>query len=103
MRPKQVIMKPRYLDAMLDQLRHHGRDFFLQQNEIAHYHGFRTHGLESDPATKSERRFYSNAIQRYVEVSAREAVPMHVAGGHGCLSAEGFIDLSPVDLLAIGR
>ena len=89
--------------SLTGELRHHRRDFCLQQDEVAHYHGFRPHGLESDPSAKSESRFNCNAIQRYVEVSARETVPMDVAGRHCCLSAKGFIDLSPIDFLAAGR
>ena len=93
-------MDGRDLKSAFDQLEHHGIDFGLEQHEIAHDHGFPMHRFERDPTTKGERGLDGDAIERHVQVSAREAVTVNVAR-HGRLSPKSVVDLLPIDLLRV--
>src|SRR5215469_832719 len=108
-RTKQVIMYRRDLDPVLDQLGHHGINLAFQEHEIAHRHDFGAcrsghpfgmHRLECYPAAKRQSRFDGDPIEGDGKVSARKAVPVHVAGYDGSFAAKSVIDILPVDLLS---
>ena len=100
---QQVIVDRGDVEAVLDQLRHHGLDLGFQQHEIAHRHHFAAHGLERHPAAERERGFDGDAIERHGEVGARKTIAMNVAGNDRGLSAERIVDLLPIDVLGEAR
>ena len=79
-RPQQVIVHRRDLDTAFDQLRHDGVDLGLQQHEIAHDHRAAVHRLEGHPAAEREGRLDGDAVKRHLEIGARKAVTMNIAG-----------------------
>ena len=99
---QQVVMHRRDLEAALQQLHHHRIDLGFEQNEVAHDHGAAMRRHERDPAAERQGRLDGDAVQRHVEIAARETVTVNLAG-HGRRPAEGGIDLLPVDLLGVGR
>jgi len=61
--PQQVIVHRGDLQAVVDQLAHHGRDLLLSQHEIAHHHRLVAHRLERDPATEGESGAQRHAVK----------------------------------------
>ena len=101
-RPQQVIVHSGDLAAILDELEHDRIDLGFEQHQIAHDHDPAMHGLERGPAAERERRADGDAVERDVEIGARKRITVHVPGYGGSVSADGFIDLFPVDLLGVG-
>ena len=98
---QHVIVDRGDLEAALDQLGHDRIDLGLEQHEIAHHHRAAVHRLERDPAAERECRPDGDAVERHLQVGARKAVAMDVAG-YGGGPAQRFVDLLPVDLLGAG-
>ena len=98
---QDVIMHGGDLEAALDQLGHDRINFGLEQHEIAHHHRAAMHRLERGPAAERQGRPDGDAIERHLQVGARKAVAMNVAG-YGGGPSQCFIDLLPVDLLGTG-
>jgi hypothetical protein len=57
--------------------------------------------LHRNPPAERERRFDIDAVERHLQVGAREAVAMDIGGDRG-FPAERLIDLRPVDVLRAG-
>ena len=100
---QQVIVDRGDLEPAFDHLGQHRSDLGFEQHQIAHRHHAAMGGLERDPAAERQRRLDGHAIQRDVEIGARETVAVHVTGHGRRLSAKYAIDLVPVDLLRLGR
>ena len=98
---QDVIVHGGDLEAVLDQLGHDRIDLGLEQHEIAHHHRAAVHRLERRPAAERQCRPDGDAIERHLQVGARKAVAMNVAG-HGGGASQRFVDLLPVDLLGAG-
>ena len=62
---QQVVVYCGDLQPAIDQLRHHRVDFSFKKDEVAHNHRAAMCWLESDPAAEGQRRFDSDAIERY--------------------------------------
>ena len=89
------------LEAVLDQLGHDRIDLGLEQHEVAHHHRPAVHRLERGPAAERQCRPDGDAIERHLQVGARKAVAMDVAG-YGGGAPQRFIDLLPVDVPILG-
>ena len=78
LRTQQMIVQGRHRDAAREQLRHHRVDLILGEHEIAHHHRGVAFRLEREPAAECEGRQQRHAIDRHMQIGAREAVAMHV-------------------------
>jgi hypothetical protein len=74
-------------------------DLALGQHEVAHEDDPVRHRFVAEPAAKRQRWLDSDAVERHLQIAARDTVAMYVA-----LNARGFaksgIDLGPVNVLA---
>jgi hypothetical protein len=97
---QQMIVHGGDLQAAFDHLQHDGVDLALEQDEIAHHHGFPMHRLERDPTAERQARFDVYAVKRHGEVAARKAIAAHVTRNRR-FPAERVVDLLPVDFLRV--
>jgi hypothetical protein len=75
---QQVIVHGSELDAVLDHLCHDGVDLAFKQYEIAHDHCVTMHRFERYPAAERQGGLNGDAVQRHVEVRARETVAVRI-------------------------
>jgi hypothetical protein len=73
----------------------------IEQHKVAHHHHAAVRRFERRPAAECERRPYGDAIDGHLQIAAREAVAMDVAGD-GTAASDCGIDLLPIDLLSVG-
>jgi hypothetical protein len=73
---QQMIVDRRNLESALEQFCHDWIDLRFEQNEVAHHHCLVMHRHERDPTAERERRLDRHAVERYLEVGARESVAM---------------------------
>jgi hypothetical protein len=69
----------RYRDAILRQLGHDRIDFSFKQHEIAHHHCAIMCRFERDPTAQSQARLDAHAVDRDLEIAARQSVAMDVS------------------------
>ena len=96
LRTEQVIVHGRHRHSAGQQLRHHRIDLVLGQDKIAHHHRTVAFGLEREPAAEGQSRQQRHAVDRHVQIGARESVAMHIAGHRRTGSTQRLIDLAPV-------
>ncbi len=96
---QQMVVHGGDIEAGLDELGHHGIDLGFQKHDVAHRHHAAMGRLERDPAAERQPRLDGNAVERHLQVAAREAVAMDVAADRRRLAAERGVDLAPVDVL----
>src|SRR6266481_1435554 len=71
--PKEMVVKRRHVDPVVEQRRHHGIDLFLQQNKVAHHHvGTVGPFGHRDPPAETEGRGRRYALNRDFQVAARD-------------------------------
>jgi hypothetical protein len=95
---EEVVMQSRHFDSVLDQHRHHRIDLVMGQDQVAHDHGLIAHGLEGEPGAEREARLDVDAVERDLQVRARQADAVDAARRHRAFLAEGFADRLPVRL-----
>src|SRR5215510_2261339 len=88
------------LDPTLEQLAHDRGNLGVEQDEIAHHHRAAVRRLERCPAAERQGGPDGDAVDRDLQVAAREAVAMDVAANGGAASDRG-IDLLPIDILSV--
>jgi hypothetical protein len=98
-RTQHMIVHGGYLQPAFNQLEHDRIDLGLQQYEISHRHRTTMGRLERDPAAQRERGLDGDAVKRDREIGARETISVDVTRDDGRLSADGLVDLLPIDLL----
>ena len=86
------------LKSAFDQLGHHRIDFGFEKHDVAHNHRATMRWLKCHPATKGQRWFDGDAIERHRKIGSWKTVTMNIAR-HRRLSPERRIDLLPVDFL----
>ena len=91
-----------HLEATGQQTRHHRRHLLIQQDKIAHDHRVVTDLLECGVRAEGESCFHGNALHRDVEVRARHADTVDVAGLHLPRLAEGLLHGLPVGIRGPG-
>src|SRR5262249_48116844 len=89
---QNVVMNSRDLDSVLDQLGHDWSNLGVEQYETAHHHCPAVRRLERGPTAERKRGPDCYAIDRDLQVGAREAVAMDVTG-YGCAASDCGIDL----------
>ena len=89
---QQMVVQRRHLDAAREQLRHDRVHLLLGQDEIAHHHGAVAHFLEGKPAAERETWLQFDAVQRRLDIGARQANAIDAARG-GARFAERLRDL----------
>ncbi len=92
-----VMVNGRLLNAALLQLRDNRTEFRLRQHKVSSGDCALVVGLHGRPRTEREGRANRHARGRDLEVAARHPVPPHVTRLHRAGSAEGRIDLRPLD------
>ena len=98
---QQMVVDRRDFEAARLQLADHGIDLAAQQDQIAHDHRTIMHRLERRPAAKRQTGLDSDIIDLHLQVGPRKAIAVDVARD-GRASADGRIDLLPVDALGMG-
>ena len=98
---QQVIVDRGDLEPVLDQLGHHRVDLGFEQHEVAHDHRAAVRRLERHPAAERECRLDGHAVERHLQVGARKAVAVDIAG-HCRAPSHGLVDFLPVDVLGGG-
>ena len=83
------------------QFGHHRRDLGVEQDQVAHHHGLSMHRRKRHPAAERERRFDGDAVERDMQVGARQPIAMNLAADGRGLAQRG-VDLFPVDVGGMG-
>ena len=94
---ENVIVDGADVQPAVEQFDHDGRDFRVEQYQVAHQHGFSLHGRKSDPSSERQCRFDRDAVQRDVQVGAGQSVAVHFTTDR-CGLAQRSIYLLPVDV-----
>ncbi len=97
---QDVVVDGGDLDPVLDQLGHDRSNLGVEQHEIAHHHRSAVRRLECGPAAERERGPDGDAVDRDLQVAARKAIAMDVAG-NGAAATDCGIDFLPIDLLSV--
>jgi hypothetical protein len=69
--PEEVVVQRRDLQAVVEQRRHHGIDFVLQQHQVTHHHVHAAPLGHRDPSAKPERRRGCDVRDGHRDVVAR--------------------------------
>ena len=93
---QKMIMERGDLDAAFGKLGHHRRDLRFGQHEITHHHGGVAIRPEGEPGAEREARFELDAIQRHMQIGARQADAIDAAGHFRAGFAQRRGDLAPV-------
>src|SRR5262249_41377481 len=96
----EVIVNSRHFKATGKKAGHHRSDFLIEQHQVAHEHRAVTRLLEGGVRSQRETGLDGYALDRDVEIRARHADAIDVAGLHLTRLAQRLLDSLPV---RIGR
>ena len=93
-----MVVKRGDLDPVLEELLHHRIDLVMGQDQVAHDHRLIAHRLEGEPGAEREARLDVDAVERDLQVRARQADAIDAARRDRAFLAECLADRLPVRL-----